>query len=450
MSSGLFGLILVLLVVVIAISTRQVEVSLILASMIGCIYLYQGDFITQWCSILQQALENNAWVMLLVGIFGSFIALLQASNGHLGFSKIIDRICNTEKKTLLTTFVLGCVIFIDEFLNVLSIGACMKDHYDKQKIPREALAYLLDSTGTPVCVLIPVSGWGVCFISMFEKEDSFRALGNDSIANYMKAVPFCFYAIFTIIILILFCLGIMPKLGGMKKAYERVATTGEVYSEKSRKYNQKINTNTQEGNALDFLIPMGVLVAMTAVTGDLIPALIVAIIVCAIMYLPRHRINVTDFFPTIVKGFASMLPVLTILLLTYHLQIVTEKLNLVDYVITITEPYLKGAWFPTIVFLLVAALCFTTASFVGTAAIVTPLVFPLGAAIGANTVLVMAAIISGCAFGSHACFYADATIVASNSAGIDNMEHAISQFPYVIIATVLSIICFTISGFVLT
>ena len=173
--------------------------------------------------------------MLIVLLLGGFIALLQSSNGHLGFSKIVDKICDTERKTLLMTFLMGVVIFIEELLNAMTIGACMKTHYDKKKIPRETLAYLLDATGGPICVMIPISGWGVCLMSMFVQEDAFLSLGSNHIKSYLSAAPFCFYPIATLIIVFLFCMGIMPKLGGMKKAYKRVEDTGMVYSEKSKK-----------------------------------------------------------------------------------------------------------------------------------------------------------------------------------------------------------------------
>ena len=120
---------------------------------------------------------------------------------------------------------------MDDYLNVLSIGVCMKGVYDKRKIPRETLAYMLDATGAPVCVLLPFSTWAVFYASLFEEEESVKALGYATgIQAYIHAIPFCFYPIITLLIVLLFSLGIMPKLGSMKAAYKRVAETGKVYS----------------------------------------------------------------------------------------------------------------------------------------------------------------------------------------------------------------------------
>ena len=331
MSLGLVSVLLILFVVIGAIATKRVEICLFLACLIGAIVLYGTHALSELGGIFVEALENNAWVMLIVLLLGGFIALLQSSNGHLGFSKIVDKICDTERKTLLMTFLMGVVIFIEELLNAMTIGACMKTHYDKKKIPRETLAYLLDATGGPICVMIPISGWGVCLMSMFVQEDAFLSLGSNHIKSYLSAAPFCFYPIATLIIVFLFCMGIMPKLGGMKKAYKRVEDTGMVYSEKSKKYNQTISENVVDGKIIDFIIPVGVLIALTVITGDLITAVIGAIVVCAIMYIPRKIISSEDLFPILSRGFSDMLVVDIVLLLTFVLQIITGKMGMTDY-----------------------------------------------------------------------------------------------------------------------
>lgn len=451
MSSGAIALVIILAVIIGAILTKRSAECIIIGSIVGCIVLYGKDFLVQWSTMLQTTVADNVWILVVCGLFGSLIALLQESKGNYGFSRIVARFCKNEKRTLLTTFVMGVLIFVDDYLNVLSIGACMKGVYDKRKIPRETLAYMLDATGAPVCVLLPFSTWAVFYASLFFEQQSVVDLGFQSgMSAYIRAIPFCFYPILTLLIVLLFCLGIIPKLGGMKAAYQRVAETGKVYSDASRKYNHEAHKGyEEEGNLWDFAIPMIVLVALAIITGDLLLAVIVAIGVCLVLYVPRKIIAGGDFFNLIVKGFADMLPTLIILTLAFLLQKVLEEMALTDFIIKLVEPLLTGSIFPTITFVLMAALAFATASFWGMSAVVAPIVFPLGAAVGASPLLIMAAIISGGAFGSHACFYCDATLLSSSSAGIDNMEHAVSQLPYVLIAAVLSIIGFAICGFIL-
>ncbi len=451
MSHGLIAVLIILVVIVGAITTRRCVEFLIGGSLLAALVLYGKDFLVQWCTILQEVFADNVWIVLVCGLFGSLIALLQASKGTFGFSKVISKICTNEKRTLLASFILGVLIFVDDYLNVLSIGVCMKGVYDKRKIPRETLAYMLDATGAPVCVLLPFSTWAVFYASLFAEEESVKALGFASgIQAYIHAIPFCFYPIITLVIVLLFSLGIMPKLGSMKAAYKRVAETGKVYSDASRKYNHEERKGfEEEGNIWNFLIPMIALVAIAVVTSNLLLAVIVALLICFLLYLPTKVVTLDEFFNLIIKGFADMLPILTLLMIAFVLQKTTESLEMTDFIIQVMQPLLKGTLFPAMAFVLVAALTFCTGSLWGMSAVVAPIVFPLGAVIGANPILIMAAIISGGAFGSHACFYTDATLLSSTSAGIDNIEHAMSQLPYVIIAAVASIIGFIICGAVM-
>jgi Na+/H+ antiporter NhaC len=424
---------------------------MILGSMVAAIFMYGTGFLTAWSESLQNMLAENVWVMLVCLLFGGLISLLTDSKGSFGFSKYISKFCNTERKTLLTTFVMGILIFVDDYLNVLSIGACMKKISDKQKLPRESLAYLLDSTGAPVCVLLPFSTWAVFYASLFYEQESVQSISGvtSAMSAYVKAIPFCFYPIITLIIVFMFCMGWIPKLGAMKKAYARVAETGKVYSDASRKYNHDDPEDEDDGNIWNFLIPMGVLVAIAVVTNDILVAVIVALVVCFIMYVPRKIISVDDFLSSMIRGFGDMLPTLTMLLVTFVLKDISGQMGMTEYIIELAEPLLFATIFPAMVFILGAVLAFTTGSDWGMSSIITPIVFPLGAALGANPILIMAAIISGGTFGSHACFYADATLLASQSSGVDSMEHALTQIPYVIIASTISVACFVIAGFVL-
>ena len=449
---GLCACIITLGIIVGAVLTRRCIEFMVLGSLAAALLLYgPSGFLAGWGTSLQDMLSESVWVMLVCLLFGGLIGLLTDSRGSFGFSHYISKFCNTQRRTLLTTFVMGILIFVDDYLNVLSIGACMKKISDRQKLPRETLAYLLDSTGAPVCVLLPFSTWAAFYASLFYQQDSVRALGvRSAMQAYTMAIPYLFYPIITLIIVFLFCMGWMPKLGLMKKAYERVEKTGQVYSERSRKYNHEaFEEDETEGNIWNFIIPMGVLVAYAVITNDILSAVILALIVCFVLYVPRKILTLDQFFTSFIRGLADMLPTLTLLLVTFVLKDLSGKMGMTDYIIKIAEPYLFAEVFPAATFILGALLAFTTGSDWGMSSIITPIVFPLGAALGANPVLIMAAVISGGTFGSHACFYADATLLASQSSGIENMDHALSQLPYVIISAALSILCFTVCGFLI-
>ena len=208
MSYGLIATLIVLAIVIGAITTKKCEAFLIAGSMVGAIVLWKQDFLTKWVSTLEGVISDEAYVILICGLFGSLVALLTASRGSFGFTKIVTKICNTERKTLFATFILGILIFVDDYLNVLSIGTAMKGSYDKKKVPRESLAYLLDSTGAPVCVLIPFSSWAAYFGAIFLQQDCVKDLAGGSLMKtYLMAVPYCVYPIVALIIVFLFCMG---------------------------------------------------------------------------------------------------------------------------------------------------------------------------------------------------------------------------------------------------
>ena len=451
MSYGLIATLIVLVIVIGAITTKKCEAFLIAGSMVGALVLWKQNFLSEWVSTLEGVISDEAYVILICGLFGSLVALLTASKGSFGFTKIVTKICNTERKTLFTTFLLGILIFVDDYLNVLSIGTAMKGSYDKKKVPREALAYLLDSTGAPVCVLIPVSSWAAYFGAIFLQQDCVKSLAGDSLMKtYLMAVPYCVYPIVALIIVFLFCMGWFPKLGGMKKAYDRVSITGKTYSDVSRKYNIGSEYGEEEGRSVwFFIIPLAILVGIAVVTGDLVIAAIIAILVCMVLYIGAKIMTFSEFWDTFVKGFADMLPIIILLISALTFQKIASEMEMTEFFVDLCKPIMSGAVFPMIAFIIVGLLAFMIANAWGVCTLVAPVLLPLGASVGADIVLVMAAILSGCAFGNHACFYCDTTVLASNGAGIDNLEHAGSQLPYVLIGAAVSIVGFLILGVVM-
>ena len=450
MDKGLIAIIILGIVIAGAVKTKRCTEFILLGSLLGSIVLYKGNFLTKWMEILQKSISDNAWLWLVCGLFGSLIALLQASKGTFGFVNLIEKFCTTQRKTMITSFVMGVILFVDDYLNVLTIGACMRDIYDKKKIPRESLAFVLDSTAAPVCVLLPFSTWSVFFGKLFYDQAVVSEKFASSMDAYVSAIPFTFYSFFALIIMFLFCYGAFPKLGPMKKAYKRVEETGALYSKASEKYNNKPHPEEEgKGRIRNFVIPMAVLIVLAVATQDVLLAVIVAIAVCFVMYVPTKVLNAEGFLQEMISGFGDMLGVFFLLVAAFSLENVCSKMGLTEYLIDLAKPILLPSIFPAVAFLLLAVLAFVTGSNWGMSAVVIPILIPMCGELGSSIILTMAAILSGAAFGSHACFYTDATVLASNSARIDNMEHVTSQWPYVAIAAGVSFICYLIVGFII-
>ena len=452
MEYGALTLIPIVFIIVTAILTRKSFESLLAGSVIACIIMHGTGFFLPWVEIFLEALSDpeNQWVILVCGLFGSLIALLRESKGTSGFIRIGERLCKTGRGALLGTFVLGAVIFVDDYLNMLTVGTCMRPICDRRKVPREALAYLLDSTGTPICVLLPFSTWTAFYISLFMKEEAVQAMGFASgLSMYIQTIPFIFYAIITVIMVFLFAMGWMPRIGPMKRAYERVRKTGRTFSEESGKYNQDTEEVKMDGSIVDFLLPILVLIVITVISDDILAAVIVTLALCLLLYGPRGKMNFTQWSELLISGFCEMMPTLAILAGAFTVARCCNAMHLPEYVISTVQPFVTPQTYPMIIFLVVSVLTFATSSTWGISTIVIPIIIPLAAAVDANLILTMAAILSGSTFGSHACFYSDATVLASAASRIENMEHAFTQIPYAAIGAALTCVCLLVSGFMM-
>jgi Na+/H+ antiporter NhaC len=452
MEYGALTLIPIVFIIVMAVVTRKSFESLLAGSVIACIIMHGTGFFLPWVDMLMEALSDpeNQWVILVCGLFGSLIALLRESKGTGGFIRIGERLCKTERGALLGTFVMGVVIFVDDYLNMLTVGTCMRAICDRRKVPRESLAYMLDSTGTPICVLLPFSTWTAFYISLFMKEEAIRNMGFSSgLSMYIQTIPYIFYASVTVLMVFLFAMGWLPRIGPMKKAYDRVRATGRTYSEESDRYNTEPEDTGEEGKVIDFLLPVAFLIVATIVADDILAAVILTLVLCLVLYIPRKRMTFTQWSELLISGFCEMMPTLAILAGAFTVARCCNAMELPEYVISTVQPYVTPQTYPLIIFLVVSVLTFATSSTWGISTIVIPIIIPLGAAVDANMILTMAAILSGSTFGSHACFYSDATVLASAAARIENMEHAFTQIPYSLIGAAITCVCLLVSGYVM-
>lgn len=402
MNYGIITLLPALLVIVVAIKSKRTTEALLM----GCVSSYAiiaianrknpvTLMVDSFFSIITD--YDTVWLLIVCGLFGSLIAVINAAKGTHAIANFLGKICKTGKSTLLTSWLLGIIIFVDDYMNIMTISACTKKLSDLRKVPREALAYVIDSTGAPICVLLPFSTWAIFFAGIFYEQKEIAALGyNSAMSTYIHTIPYMFYAMVAVIVVPFFIMGIVPKIGAMKKAYQRVEITGKVYSENSNKLNKREeDESSEEAKIIDFLIPIATMIIVAAL----------------------------------------------------WMRQASADLNLPEYIIGLVEPFVTPHIYPMIAFLVVAVLGFITGSNWGIPAVCAPIIIPLGAACGANLLSVMAAIVCGGTFCSHACFYSDATVITSASCGIENMDHVYSQLPYTIISAVIASILFLVSGY---
>ncbi len=432
-------------VIILAIWSRKPVESLL----IGCLSSYaiiaaftKQNFIQIASDAFFQVVTDydNLWIIFVCGLFGSLIALLNESKSTYAMADFISKFCKSAKSVLMSAWALGIAIFIDDYMNVLTISSCMKQTCEKKRIPRAALAYVIDSTSAPTCVLIPFSTWAIFYASSFYEQEAVKSLGFKSAMDaYVHAIPYMLYAVVALIIVLMFIMGIIPKIGAMKKEFAKVELTYDnVFNDKSNE--------EKSGHLLDFIIPIGVMIVVTILGDDMFLALISSIISCAVLYIPRKIITLDKFCNLWVKGFGDLMPTLAVLLFAFYMKQACADINLPSYVVGKCLPYVTAKSFPVIAFVLVSILSFVTGDSWGVPAICIPIIIPLCAACNANVLLTMGAIVSGGVFCSHACFYSDTTVLTSSCCEIDNMTHARTQIPYAMIAFTISAIIYTILG----
>jgi Na+/H+ antiporter NhaC len=426
---------------VFALITRKTFEALLLGAATAFVMSDGLGFVGVLLEAAMTVVSENAWMWLTLGLFGSFVVLLTKSRGTYGFAQLIVKYANGPKKSLIMAWILGIVVFMDDYLNILTVSAAMRDVSDRNKNPREMLAYVIDSTGAPVCVLVPLSTWAVFFGGVFGEQAELADFGS-GMGLYYQAVPFIFYAWAAVIIVPFAVLKIIPPLFGMRKAYERVENTGMVYSERSTKYNLSLESEELKGNIWNFVLPILLLIGITVYTQDLLLGLVYAIFLQLVLYFITKAVSFDDFTELLGTGFATMVPMLFICVGALTVKIAMDEIGLPAYIINAVLPYMTPELFPAITFVVVAGLSFITGSNWGIPAVTVPIIAPLAVLSGANVPMTLGAIVSGGTFGSHACFYSDATVLTSQASGIDNLEHAFTQIPYGFLGAVIAVLLY--------
>lgn len=443
---GYMSLIPTGIVLIMALITRRTIESLMTGAIVGLLMIDPYNAISEGADTMLTVLANDTvtWIILVCGLFGSFIALLVKTGGVLSFGAALGSRIRTRNQSLLATWVLGLVIFVDDYLNALTISASMKKITDRFNISREKLAYIVDSTAAPVCVLVPFSTWAVFFSGLLEEN----GIQGNGISMYIEAIPYMFYAWVAAAIVPMVAMGWVPNIGPMKTAELRAASGQTIPDDSTDTTLEVEDTGKTPPHLLNFLVPMFALVFFTwYFDTDILRGVIVALLVLFVMIFAQRLLSFNDTFDTALEGFKSMLLPLGTLVAGFFLKEVNDTLGLTTFVITHVQPIMTPGLLPMVIFLTMALLAFATASFWGLFAVAMPIVLPLAISMDANMPLVVGALISASAFGSHACFYGDSTVLSAQGSGCSPMSHALTQLPYVLIAASISALIFLAAGY---
>ena len=444
---GAIALVPTLCVFVLAVATRRPIESLIAGSLVGLVILHGTGFIDGFAETSVRVMTDAdvAWVILVCGFMGGLIGVLIRTGSTRAFTEAMGRRVQSAKGALAATWLLGIFLFVDDYLNSLAAGSAMRKLTDAYRVSREKLAYVVDSTAAPISVIIPFSTWGVFFAGLIVANGI--APEGGGLDTYISAIPYMLYAWVAVLLVPLVILGVIPSLGAMKAAEHRAATTGETVPPDAAHIEQA-NESIQPREDIPpritlFVAPMLLLVLATLYFDkDFLIGIYVTLGGTAAYILATRMMSLHDTFDTIIDGFKTMIEPLAVLVAAFILKDVNDALGLAEYVVATMQPLLTAQSLPAVVFVSMALVSFLTGSNWGVFVIVLPIVTALTNNLGADMTLVIGATLSASTFGSHACFYSDATVLTAQASGCTPMQHALTQIPYALIGALI-----TVAGF---
>jgi Na+/H+ antiporter NhaC len=451
-SFGPAALIPAVFLIIYIFATKRILEALTLSSIIGFIMVSQGDTLGAFSGSLLEVMMNEdiAWLIIVCGLMGSIISLIEKAGGAFAFGEWVSKRAKTRKSALIWTWLLGLVIFIDDYLNSLTVGSSMAPLTDKHKVPREFLAYVVDSTAAPACVIIPITTWAV-FAGRLLEANGWAPEG-EGLIYFIKTIPFNFYGWIALIIVPLIILGIIPTFGPMKKAEQRVKDGGPLAPPGSEKIDIRSGVVVdlpKNPKIMNFLLPIVVLVGATIYFDvDMQMGVLITIAFMFVFYLAQNVMTAEDFTDVSLQGLKNMILPLMLMVLAFLFADVNDQIGFTYYVISSASAYMTPALMPVTIFLVLAVTEFITGTNWGMYVIALPIVIPLAMGMDVNMSLAVAAVLSAGVFGSHVCFYSDATVLTSAATGCNNFDHALTQAPFGILAAILSAICFLVAGFI--
>ncbi|KGX87375.1 Na+/H+ antiporter NhaC family protein [Pontibacillus litoralis] len=467
---GFVSLIPPIIAIILAIIFKNVIVSLFTGVFVGLLIMSNGNPITATTRTINEYItpqftdSYNAAVIVLLLFIGGFVALVEKSGGGLALANKAAKHLNSKRKTQLSAWFGGIVIFFSDMGTPLIIGPIFEKIFDKVKLSREKLAWIIDSTSTPVAVLIPFIGWGVYIMGLIKEEFDRIGVATSEFTTFVHAIPFQFYAILSILIVPVVALT-KVDFGAMSKANKRVEETGALFwpDSKPLRKPEVSQEDTKESHPLLILLPLGILfltlfglllpqgfpfnpvpgsdfrVALS--TGYLFAS--VSLIILMIFYKVRKIGRIFDIY---ISGMQKMMHVILILVLAWALGSLLNEMGTAAYIIELLEGNIAPWIVPMVIFAASSAMSFATGSSWGTFAIMLPLAIPMSYGLDAPLLVSIGAVLSGGIFGDHCSPISDSTILASTGAGCDHVDHVKTQLPYALINGLIALISFGIAG----
>ncbi len=454
MAYGALALIPPLVVIALAIYLRASFEALLVGCIVGFVIIgvrSHTNFFTNFIDSFVKVMEDygTVWVILVCGLYGSLIGLMVRSGGAMKFGEDVLKYIKSKRSALFGTWFLGLFIFLDDYLSALTVGITMKKITDHFKISREKLAYIVNTTAAPWCVIVPLSTWTI-FVGIQLEKCNYAPAGQGNHA-YLSIIPYVMYGWVSVLMIPLVIWGIIPSMGKMKKADKR-AEAGHPIPPGTKLSGLRMEhfETTKKPSSMFFLLPIIVtLIATFMLDNDALKGVMIGVAFTFIYYLLIKLGTFQQISETVFTGFNSMVYALALVVMSYILKEVGDQMGLTQYVINGVKPIINKELLPVIIFVSISLITYTTGSSWGVYAVVIPIVIPLAQSLGANVPMSIGAVISAGVFGANACLYSDATILTSQSTDTNNLDHSFSQLPYALTAFVLSAVGYFVMGYLM-
>jgi tetracycline resistance efflux pump len=467
---GWLSLLPPLLAIVMALWTQQVYPSLFAGIWLGWTILDAGNPLTGLRDAVQACIdvfkdEGNTRVIAFSAAVGALLAFTQRSGGVDGFIHWVTtrRHVRSARGAQLLAAALGCGIFVESNITCLVTGAVARPLFDRYRLSREKLAYVCDSTSAPVCMLIPMNGWGAYVIALLANQHV-----ENPVSVLVSTIPLNFYSL-AAVIYVLFIAASGKDWGPMARAERRARDTGKLIRDGGKPLvsTDVLNLSSKPGatpRARNMLVPLGVMVAMIpiglAITGNgsfmagsgstsVLWAVLAAIAVAAAMYSWECLFTFGELMELFFQGVGGLMPLALLMMFAFAIGATCGELQTGIYSAGVAKGLLSAPWVPVTLFLLSGFIAFSTGTSWGTFAIMLPIAVPLAGSLGAHLPLSVAAVLSGGVFGDHCSPISDTTIISSMAAGSDHIDHVKTQLPYALAMAAPSALVFFVLGWLL-
>ena len=454
-----------------ALITKEVYSSLFIGILIGGVFYSNFQFEGTIVHVFQDGMVGsltdsyNMGILVFLVVLGIMVCMMNKAGGSAAFGRWASEHIKSRVGAQLATILLGVLIFIDDYFNCLTVGSVMRPVTDKHNVSRAKLAYIIDATAAPVCIIAPISSWAAAVTGFVEGEDGFSI--------FLRAIPFNYYALLTIVMMV--TIVVLNINYGPMKLHEVNAVKGDLYTTPDRPYaNAEDEVEETKGGVIDLIFPVAALIICCVIgmiyTGGffegtgfieafsnsdasvgLMLGSFFAFVISIVFYAVRKVLSFSESMSCVPEGFKAMVPAILILTFAWTLKSMTDSLGAKEFVAGVVDGATGGLLMiiPALIFVIGCFLAFATGTSWGTFGILIPIVVDVFSGTNETMMIIsISACMAGAVCGDHCSPISDTTIMASAGAQCNHVNHVTTQLPYAITVAAVSFVCYVITGFV--